>query len=492
NLILDQERHLRILDFGLARLEGQESLTISGDVVGTPLYMSPEQARQRKIEVDHRTDVYSLGATMYEVLTGQPPFRGKNHTDTLSQIIERDPVEPKKLNPKVPKDLETIVSKCLRKDPEDRYGTAEALAQDLRRLVRGEPVEAKPQGRWERVRQRIVRNRRLIVTRTLVIGLLLACAWLTYSLYLEAIDKPPIQDVATVKGGWSCPERPLLFPDIPTKNRVALSCDSLTVYFCTKALGGAGGFDVFTATREGVVDEHGDPVPFTEPYVNLESINTKFDEDSVAISPDGKRLYFVTNREGSHDIWMAGRAVIEDGSGKSVPFDPPEPLTELNSLVEDCLPTISRDERFIFFHSARSGNLGIRDIWMASREGPEDDNGNRILFGAPENLGEINTTHWDVAPSCVDGLTLFFSSSREGNFEIYMATREKTENERGDRVSFGNLVKFESLSTRAAEHLVGISWDWPQRGAQGVYRRQEGEKTGTYLVVWNPELSEIQ
>ncbi|MBI4586981.1 MAG: protein kinase [Planctomycetes bacterium] len=102
NLILDGEGRLRILDFGLARLEGQESLTASGDFLGTPLYMSPEQARRKKIPIDHRTDIYSLGVTLYEMLAGRPPFQGKDHQDTLSQIIERDPVEPRKANPRVP------------------------------------------------------------------------------------------------------------------------------------------------------------------------------------------------------------------------------------------------------------------------------------------------------------------------------------------------------------------------------------------------------
>ncbi len=151
NLILDTQARLRILDFGLARLEGQESLTLSGDFVGTPLYVSPEQARRKKIPVDHRTDIYSLGATLYEAVTGRPPFRGEDHADTLSQIIERDPPDPARINPGIPRDLETIVLKCLRKDAGDRYGTAEALAQDLRRWVRGDPVEAKPQPQWERI-----------------------------------------------------------------------------------------------------------------------------------------------------------------------------------------------------------------------------------------------------------------------------------------------------------------------------------------------------
>jgi len=185
NLILDREGRLRILDFGLARLEGQEALTASGELLGTPLYMSPEQARRRKVPVDHRTDIYSLGATLYEMLTWRPPFQGKDREDTLSQIIERDPPEPRQLNPRVPRDIETIVLKCLRKDPADRYGTAEALGQDLRRFVRGDPVEAKPQGKWERILRRIARQKvRLLVSAGAAV-LLPACAILAWRLSVE-------------------------------------------------------------------------------------------------------------------------------------------------------------------------------------------------------------------------------------------------------------------------------------------------------------------
>ena len=174
NLILDRNGRLRILDFGLARLEGQESLTLSGDFIGTPRYMSPEQARRKKVTVDHRTDVYSLGATMYEAICGRPPFRGKDHVDTLSQIIERDPAEPRKVNPRVSKDLETIVSKCLRKAPADRYGTAEALAQDLRRFVRGHAIEARPRPDWECLLRRAWYARTRLTVAGLVLLLLTA------------------------------------------------------------------------------------------------------------------------------------------------------------------------------------------------------------------------------------------------------------------------------------------------------------------------------
>ncbi len=174
NLILDGEGRLRILDFGLARLEGQEALTVSGDLLGTPLYMSPEQARARKVAVDHRTDIYSLGATLYEVLTFEPPFRGKDNRDTLSRIIEREPAEPRKLDPRIPRDLETVVLKCLRKDPAGRYGTAEALAQDLQRFARGDPVEARPEAVWEVLARRARRHAwKLVLGGVTLVALLL-------------------------------------------------------------------------------------------------------------------------------------------------------------------------------------------------------------------------------------------------------------------------------------------------------------------------------
>ncbi len=173
NLILDRERRLRILDFGLAHLEGQESLTGSGDVIGTVQYMSPEQAQVRKIPIDHRTDVYSLGATLYEVLTLRPPFKGKDHHDTLTQIITREPEPLRKRNPRVPRDLETIVLKCLRKDPDDRYGTAEALGQDLRRFARGDAIEARRQTPWERTGMILWRRRKTIAAGILVLAVIM-------------------------------------------------------------------------------------------------------------------------------------------------------------------------------------------------------------------------------------------------------------------------------------------------------------------------------
>jgi len=192
NLILDSEGRLRILDFGLARIEGQDSLTGSEDLLGTPLYMSPEQAGGYKALVDHRTDVYSLGATLYEMLTWRPPFTGKDYRDTLNRIISVDPVEPRKLNPHVPRDLEIIVLKCMRKEPADRYGTAEALGQDLRRFVRGDPIEARPQSAVEKTLRRLKRHLRTVGVAALILVLSVVTVLLVHQ-YSVNVDQERVR-----------------------------------------------------------------------------------------------------------------------------------------------------------------------------------------------------------------------------------------------------------------------------------------------------------
>jgi tetratricopeptide (TPR) repeat protein/tRNA A-37 threonylcarbamoyl transferase component Bud32 len=144
NVLLTADGMPKIADFGLARhFDRDTALTASGARVGTPSYMAPEQVTGQAGAIGPATDIYALGALLYEMLTGRPPFRAETATETERQVIEVDPVPPARLNPRVPRDLETICLKCLHKDPQRRYANAGALVEDLRRFLDGRPILAR-------------------------------------------------------------------------------------------------------------------------------------------------------------------------------------------------------------------------------------------------------------------------------------------------------------------------------------------------------------
>ena len=151
NILLTAEGMPKIADFGLARhFESEAALTLSGTPIGTPSYMAPEQVIGNAGAIGPATDIYALGALLYEMLTGRPPFRGETAAETERQVIHEEPVSPARLNTTVPRDLETICLKCLNKEPARRYSSAAALADDLRRFGEGRPILARPVGLIER------------------------------------------------------------------------------------------------------------------------------------------------------------------------------------------------------------------------------------------------------------------------------------------------------------------------------------------------------
>jgi eukaryotic-like serine/threonine-protein kinase len=158
NLMLDAAGRLWITDFGLAQIRGDDRLTLSGDVLGTLRYMSPEQALGRRVVIDGRTDIYSLGVTLYELLTLQPAVDGRDRADILRRISEHEPAPPRRLNPAVPRDLETIISKATDKDLVARYATAGDLVMDLRRFLEDRPIRARRVSAAERLARWCRRN----------------------------------------------------------------------------------------------------------------------------------------------------------------------------------------------------------------------------------------------------------------------------------------------------------------------------------------------
>jgi WD40 repeat protein len=171
NILLDAAGQPHVTDFGLAkRVAGGASQTQSGAIVGTPAYMAPEQADGRGKQLTTAADVYGLGAVLYELLAGRPPFQGATVLDTLAQVLHDDPAPPSRSAAGVPRDLETVCLKCLRKDPARRYESALALAEDLERRLRGEPITARRVGAAERL-TKWVRRRPATAALAIVSGL---------------------------------------------------------------------------------------------------------------------------------------------------------------------------------------------------------------------------------------------------------------------------------------------------------------------------------
>ncbi len=176
NLIVAPDGRIVIADFGLAKMAGEHSLTLTGSFLGTARYMSPEQAMSGRVRVDHRTDVYSLGTTLYELLCFRPAFHGEDEKEVLGAVIAREPTRPRKIASTVPPELDTICLKCLEKHPNARYDTARDLAEDLRRFLRDLPIAAKRPSVLRRSVKFVRRHRGLITALTAAVFVIAAGA----------------------------------------------------------------------------------------------------------------------------------------------------------------------------------------------------------------------------------------------------------------------------------------------------------------------------
>jgi TolB-like protein/Flp pilus assembly protein TadD len=190
NILLDAKGEPHLTDFGLARLvESESSVTQTLDVLGTPSYMAPEQAVGNNAAVSSVTDVYGLGAVLYQLLTGQPPFAGGATYETIKLLLDTEPRPPRVVNPKIDRDLSTICLKCLEKDPKRRYSSALALAEDLERWLKHEPIQARRTGLFARGRKWVQRNPTSALLAASLLALAAAVGW---NIWKSELVRPPV------------------------------------------------------------------------------------------------------------------------------------------------------------------------------------------------------------------------------------------------------------------------------------------------------------
>ena len=194
NVLLDAQNEPKVTDFGVAKQQGNDSeMTAQGQILGTPSYMPPEQAAGQGEAVDQRSDVYALGAILYALLTGRPPFQAATAMETMIQVLDQDPVPISQLNASIPRDLETICLKCLQKDPARRYASAEALGDDLQRFLSDEPIVARPPTRVEQLGRWVRKNRATAIASGVVAAALIVATIISISF---AVDAGRQRDVA--------------------------------------------------------------------------------------------------------------------------------------------------------------------------------------------------------------------------------------------------------------------------------------------------------
>jgi serine/threonine protein kinase/tetratricopeptide (TPR) repeat protein len=197
NILLDAKGEPHLTDFGLARLvESESSVTHTLDVLGTPSYMAPEQAAGNNAAVGSVTDVYGLGAVLYQLLTGHPPFAGGTTYETIKLVLETEPRQPRQLNPKIDRDLSTICLKSLEKDPKRRYPSALALAEDLERWLKHEPIRARHTGIFARGRKWVQRNPARALSAGSLVALAAASGWIIWK--SELIRQPLTNGIAVL------------------------------------------------------------------------------------------------------------------------------------------------------------------------------------------------------------------------------------------------------------------------------------------------------
>ena len=407
NVLVDAGGSLWITDFGLAHCRNQPGLTMTGDLVGTLRYMSPEQALAKRVAVDARTDIYSLGVTLYELLTLEPAYNGRNREEVLHQIAFEEPRRPSRLNRLVPTELETIMLKAIAKNPEERYATAKELAEDLRRYLEDKPIKAKRPS----LRQRTVKwaRRHKTVVRAALVVCVLGVAALAVSTALILRANQELRQhlyyhlIAGAEREWTANNlgrMQQLLDECPEKLRGwewhylrRLRYKSVASFRHDGAVLDASfspdGRRIASACQDGIVK-----VWDAETGLELLKFQAAASYVSgVAFSPDGRRLATVGRMKRAVKIWDAqtGDLVLhlskQPGMGSRVAFSP--------------------DGRLLVCAGIREGKFGEVTVWDAST-GQE-------LFTVGGHTGPVE--HVTFGP---DGQVLA-SASHDGTVKVWEA-----------------------------------------------------------------------
>jgi WD40 repeat protein len=415
NILLDGDRTPFVADFGLARRLvrpgdqiGEAALTQTGAVVGTPSYMAPEQAGGRK-DLTTAVDVYSLGAILYELLTGQPPHRAANALETLMQVLHREPPAPRSLNRALPRDLETICLKCLHKEPAKRYESAAALADDLERWVRGEPILAR-RVRWPGRLGRWCRRNPVLaaVTAVAVVGVFAAIGFMR-ALYIQYEN-----DSFRIWMRWA-----------ETSRRDGRFEDARKALREARASSGPAGPDwrgeaiQYAATpgllprRQVLIDEG---TSYASNQIGLEWL----DAGQVRVIKDGIL-----------HVWRAstGELVMEGRVGEPIPT-PPEPLPPGAKVLGRSpdhgwsvlrLPRQDKQGEVVVLWDARQKRIAhtLPDVGPVPGYVVLAQDGRRMAYVDPLALGTVRLWDWELRRFTAVLPTGSGSQGNSGSFEVF-------------------------------------------------------------------------
>jgi WD40 repeat protein len=340
NVLLDPKGNPRLTDFGLAKkIQGDSGLTGSGQIMGTPSYMPPEQAGGNRGDVGPAADVYALGATLYALITGRPPFQAATAMDTVVQVISDDPVPPRRLNPAVERDLETICLKCMEKEPARRYASAQALADDLKRHLDGQPILARPVGPWERAwiwtRRHPAAAALIASTAVTALALVAAGVGFVYNGRLQQAYRSEFAARVQADDARSTADQQReLAEQARGETQKALDLAKTYAYLHQIALADAAWRDgdaLRTATllNSCPTEQRGWEWNYLEQrrQVALWTVDARSPSDSLAFSPDGRRLASAL-RDGKFIVWdlATGRETLvlrgHSAAVRSVAYSP--------------------------------------------------------------------------------------------------------------------------------------------------------------------------